>query len=91
MGTKQRYEKGQELVDDLVCAHGSWASVMKSPKYRKMAQENIGFLREHFDFFSREAVSDVFSEEAIADVSKGEKDKKENLRGFICRYCHAIN
>jgi hypothetical protein len=72
MGTKERYEKGQELVDDLVSAHGSWASVMKSPKYQKMARENIGFLREHFDFFSGEAVSDDFSAEVIEDVSNGE-------------------
>jgi hypothetical protein len=71
MGTKERYEKGQELVDDLVCAHGSWASVMKSPKYQKIAQENIGFLREHFNFFSAEVVSDDFSEQVIEDVSNG--------------------
>ena len=71
MEDNERYQKEQELADDLVGANGSWASVMKCTKYLKMAQENLGFMREHFGFFSREAPSSFFSEEAIHDISNG--------------------
>lgn len=74
MDDKERYEREREFVDDLVGADGSWAAVMRSPKNQKMGRENLGLLRGYFDFFSREAASDVFSEEAIEDVSNGENE-----------------
>lgn len=74
MDDKERYEREREFVDDLVGADGSWAAVMRSPKNQKMERENLGLLRGLFDFFSREAASDVFSEEAIEDVSNGENE-----------------
>lgn len=71
MGIQESYEKQLELADGLVSAHGSWASVMTSPTYLQMAQENLGFMRKHFDLFSAEAPSCDFSEEVIQDVSNG--------------------
>lgn len=74
MDDKERYEMDREFVDNIVGAHGSWAAVMRSPKNQKMGRENLGLLRGHFDFFSREAASDIFSEEAIEDVANGQHD-----------------
>lgn len=74
MDDEECHKRERGIVDDIVGADGSWAAVMRSPKNQKMGRENLGLLRGHFDFFSREAASDVFSEEAIEDVSNGENE-----------------
>lgn len=72
MDDEECHKREREIVDDLVGADGSWAAVMGSPKNQKMGRENLGLLRGHFGFFSREAPSDDFSAETIEDVSNGE-------------------
>lgn len=84
MDDEECHKREREIVDDLVGADGSWAAVMGSPKNQKIGRENLGLLRGHFDFFSREAPSDDFSAETIEDISNGEYEDGEHHGTMEC-------